>query len=116
MKNFGDSLKAAAQLEGIVGVMYVHDDLLVNMTNLVELGFPSESTVMSQMLERDCLRPIVRDGWTKRGGALLLSAKTKTNDFVRNVSDAMAKYSLHKVEMVERGATRCFGAVERQKG
>jgi hypothetical protein len=88
MKNFGETLKAAAQLEGIVGVMYVHDDLLVNMTNLVELGFPWESTVMSQLMERDYHRPIIRMDGRNEVVHYYFPRRRRRTEFVRNVSVA----------------------------
>ena len=89
MKNFGDSLKAAAQVEGIIGVMYVHDDLLVNMTNLVEFGFPWESTVMSQLMEQDSWRPIIRmDGRNEVVHYYVPRIRRRRTEFVRNVSVA----------------------------
>ena len=88
MKNFGDSLKAAAQVEGIIGVMYVHDDLLVNMTNLVELGFPWESTVMSQLMERDYRRPIIRIDGRNEVVHYYFPRKNRIKEYVQNVSNA----------------------------
>ncbi|KAI2502047.1 hypothetical protein MHU86_12450 [Fragilaria crotonensis] len=40
MKNVADSLRSAERMGGIVGVMYVHDDMMVYMRGLVEQGFP----------------------------------------------------------------------------
>lgn len=76
MKNFGDSLKAAAHLEGIRGVMYVHDDLMVNITNLVEQGFPWESTVMSQLMVQDYTVPII--AVPAKGGNVVYRARKTT--------------------------------------
>lgn len=43
MQNVGGSVRRAAQMSGIVGVMYIHDDMMVNMRGLVEQGFPWDS-------------------------------------------------------------------------
>ncbi|KAI2501832.1 hypothetical protein MHU86_12597 [Fragilaria crotonensis] len=45
MKNVADSLRSAERMGGIVGVMYVHDDMMVYMRGLVEQGFPWDSQI-----------------------------------------------------------------------
>lgn len=42
-RNVGYSLRVAERVRGIVGVMYVHDDMMVNIRALVQQGFPWES-------------------------------------------------------------------------
>lgn len=49
MKTFGDSLLLAANDSSIVGVLYSHDDMFINMTNLIHRGFPWNNTAMTQM-------------------------------------------------------------------
>jgi hypothetical protein len=71
--------------------MYVHDDLLVNMTNLVELGFPWESTVMSQLIEQDSWRPIIRID--RRNEVVHYHVPRRKKVIIRNVSDAIYTFT-----------------------
>jgi hypothetical protein len=58
MKNLGDSLRTFSDKSGIKGVMYLHDDLLLNLTHLVELGFPGDNLLTQappEVMERPYL-------------------------------------------------------------
>lgn len=50
MKSMGDSLRLYQKDPSVRGVIVAHDDLLFNVSRLVELGFPTDDSIMGKFL------------------------------------------------------------------
>ncbi len=57
VKTMGESLRLYANDSSIRGVVVVHDDLLFNVSYLVEQGFPSDDSVMGNFLPESFAQP-----------------------------------------------------------